>query len=239
MRFVLISRSGKRKLVDSSKDIHTDKGVIPKSKIKPGKLKTHKGEEYVIAHPGLDDLVESMRMGAKPLFGYDTSIFAYLLGLKRGKSIIEAGTGSGGSAIVFANYIHPGQVYTFEKDERFYNIAKRNISEAGVDNVQLVNDDVREASRYVSKVDAIFLDLQNPDDLIPELVDLLVDGGRIGVYTPIFDSIKPVWKELENQGFVSINAIELGFRKIVVKKYARFSQRLFGFPGFFVWGTKF
>ncbi len=238
MRLILISKSGSRIVVDPSKgDVHTNKGVIHSDEIEPGKVvKTHKGEEFLVVAPGIKDTVEIMNMGAKPLFGYDSLAFAYLINLDRGNILIEAGTGSGGATLVFSKFISQGKVYSFEKEKKFYKIAKENLS--GVGNVALINDDVSNASKYVDRVDAIFLDLQNPEHYINTLSSLLKPGGYIGVYSPILDPVRDVWKEMESNGFLGISGIGTGFRKLVVKKYARFSQRLFGFPGFFVWGMK-
>jgi len=84
-----------------------------------------------------------------------------------------------------------------------------------------------------SGFDAIFLDLQHPDKMIRKLKGKLKKNGYMGIYSPIMDDIKPIWRELE-KSFINIRAVLLDHREIQVKKYARIKGML-GFPGFFIW----
>ncbi len=241
---VLLDKSGKRHFVIEGKDVHTSKGVIRKEDLVPGRIaRTHKGYEFLVLRPTVSDLVQSIKGGAKPIYEYHSGIFAYLLGLGKGKNLLEAGTGSAGATLVFANTVYPGKVITFEKEKRFYKVAREVISRSGFDNIILINDDVRNASEYLEKkkigIDSAFLDLQDPERYVGELARILPQGGFLGVYTPVFDSVKPVWEEMEKSGFVGINAILLNMERVLVKKYARLDQEHFGFPGIFIWGRKF
>ena len=249
MRLVLIDRKGKRVLVDwnesDPKPIHTNKGIIKPEDVSVGKLaKTHKGYEFLILKPALCDVIQGLPCGAKPIFEYHSAMFGALLGLERGKTILEAGTGSAGATLMFANMVYPGKVYSFEKEKRFYDVAVKNVEKSGFDNVLLFNEDVLNAKTILSEkgvntVDAIFLDLQDPENKVDSLVDLLKPGGFFGVYTPVFDSIVPVWREFEKNDVVGTRAVALTLQEILVKKYARYKQEFFGFPGFFIWGRKF
>ncbi len=246
MLLLLIGESGFSKLVDfKGNDIHTNKGVIKADSISPGKMvETSKGYRFLVVEPTVKDIVQSIRGGAKPIFEYHSGMFGAMMGLQPGKSVLEAGTGSAGATLVFASMVYPGKVYSFEREDRFYSVAKKNVERSGLDNVVLFNADVSDAFELlgnagVSSVDAIFLDLQDPENRVADLSKLLKPGGFFGVYTPVFDSVIPVWREFEKNGFVRINAIALTMQNIIVKKYARFDQEMFGFPGFFIVARKF
>ena len=247
MYLVLIGQDGFSKLIyfDGKKDIHTNKGIIRSGDIKPGRIvETHKGYKFLVVEPTAKDIVQNIRGGAKPIYEYHSGLFGAMLGLQPGKSLLEAGTGSAGATLIFAAMTNPGKVYTFEREKRFYDVAKKDIELSGLDNIVLFNDDVSNAPAILKKhkvkyVDAVFLDLQDPEDRIGDLSEVLRPGGFFGVYTPVFDSVVPVWREFEKNGFVSIQAVALTMQKIIVKKYARFDQELFGFPGFFVVARKF
>ena len=89
----------------------------------------------------------------------------------------------------------------------------------------------------LKKYEVIFLDLQNPDKAIEKLHNNLEIGGFVGVYTPIIDDIKPVWRKLEELKYFDIRAIQLDNKEVIVKKYARV-KGLLGFPGYFIWARK-
>ncbi len=240
MDLVLLGRDGSKKLISfNGRDIHLETGVIRAQDVKVGSVvKTHKGTPYLVVEPSLRDRIQFIKCGSKPIFEYHSGMFGALMGLQTGKTVLEAGTGSAGATLMFASMVQPGKVYTFEKEERFYKIAKQNIASSGLDNIVLVNDDVTHAGSFVDSVDAIFLDLQDPENKISVLSNLLKPGGYFGVYTPVFDSIVPVWRAFEENGFTDILAISLTLHRVIVKKYARFDQEVFGFPGFFIVARK-
>ena len=179
---------------------------------------------------GVQEKVERMKMGARPIYPYDSGIICAMLDIRPGAKVLEAGTGSGG----FSMYLGEigAKVISYEKNKGFYDIAKRNLK--GYRNIALRQGDV---SRVREKnFDAIFLDLQNPDAMIRRLKGHLKKGGYLGVYSPIMDDIKPIWRELE-KNFINIRAVLLDHKEIQVKKYARVKGML-GFPGFFIWAQK-
>jgi tRNA (adenine57-N1/adenine58-N1)-methyltransferase len=195
------------------------------------------GEEYLILDASIRDRVQHMRKGARPLYEYDAGIVAALLSLQRGYTVIEAGTGSACAALFFANIIQPGRLYTFEREKRFYDIARQNIKNSGLKNIVIKNEDVLSAKIRV-KADAVFIDMQEPWHAIEKLNDNLKPGRFIVIFTPIIDDVKTVFEKLLNSGFVDVRAIQLDLKEIEVKKYARI-KGLFGFPGFIIVGRKF
>ncbi len=249
MRLLLLGEDGYSRIVNyddtEDKDIHTNKGVVRHEDIRVGRIvKTSKGYRFLITRPSVRDIVQNIKGGAKPIYEYHSGMFGAMMGLQPGKTVLESGTGSAGSTLVFASMCYPGKVYSFEREERFYEVARKNVVASGLDNIVLFNEDVSGAvdalnGRGVDSVDAIFLDLQDPENRIEDLSRILANGGFFGVYTPVFDSVTPVWREFERLGYVGIRAIALTNQRVIVKKYTRFDQEQFGFPGFFVIARKF
>jgi len=187
---------------------------------------------FLIAYGVLMDIqekVERIKMGARPIYPYDSGFMAAMLGIRPGIKLLEAGTGSGGFAMYAAEL--GAKIVSYEKNPGFYSIAKENLRE--YKNVKVVLGDVAKAK---GSFDVIFLDLQYPDKMLRKLKNRLNDGGAIGIYTPIMDDIKPVWNELE-KSFINVRAVLLDHKEIQVKKYARIKGML-GFPGFFLWARK-
>lgn len=178
----------------------------------------------------VQEKVERMKMGARPIYPYDAGVICAMMDVKHGSKVLEAGTGSGGFTMFLAEI--GANVLSFEKNEQFHEIAKENLR--GYKNVRLKLGDVAKVRE--SGFDAIFLDLQRPDRMIKKLKPKLKKGGYIGIYSPIMDDIKPVWRELE-KSFINIRAVLLDHKEIQVKKYARVKGML-GFPGFFIWAEK-
>lgn len=217
------------------KDVHTKHGILAAEAVKAGGLlKTTKGEEYLVIAPTLRDRIQHMRKGARPIYEYDAGLIAALLGLDRESRVLEAGTGSACATLVFANIAK--SVETFEREERFYTVAKENVERAGFKNVTMHNADLLGAE--LGEYDAVFLDMADPEKGIEKAAPHLRQGKFLAVFTPIIDDIKPVAEALERLGFIEIRIIQLDLKELEVKKYARV-KGLFGFPGFVLVARKF
>jgi tRNA (adenine57-N1/adenine58-N1)-methyltransferase len=176
---------------------------------------------------GIQQKVEQMRMGARPIYPYDSGLICAMLNVRPGAKVLEAGTGSGG----FTAYLGElgANVLSYEKNKQFYEIAKENLK--GYRNVRVRLGDVSWVKE--KNFDVLFLDLQWPDKMVTRLKNRVKKGGYIGIYTPIMDDIKPVWSVLE-KNFINVRGVLLDHKEIQVKKYARIKGML-GFPGFFIW----
>ena len=84
-----------------------------------------------------------------------------LMKYKAPKNILELGTAIGYSSLFFSEYILPGgKITTFERDEDYYDIAMRNIKNAGKeDAISIVFGDAYENVKKVAGTyDMIFMD---------------------------------------------------------------------------------
>ena len=216
-------------------DVHTKDGVLPAEKVQEGGIvEAPNGKKYLVAEPTLRDRIQNMRKGARPIYEYDAGLIAALLGIGGESIVLEAGTGSACATMVFANIAK--RVESYEREERFYAVARENIEKGGFKNVVLHNNDLLDAK--LGEYDAVFLDMKNPVEGIGKAAPHLKQGRFMAVFTPIIDDVKPVVQKLDELGFIGVRAIMLDLKEIEVKKYARV-KGLFGFPGFIVVGRKF
>lgn len=217
------------------KDVHTKDGILPAADVKKGGvIKSPKGREYLVMEPSLRDRIQNMRKGARPIYEYDAGLITALLGIDKTSRVLEAGTGSGCMTLMLANQAK--SVETFEKEERFYTIAKANVERSGFKNVKMHNIDLLEAE--LNEYDAVFLDMKDPTTGIDKVYPHLETGRFIVIFSPIIDDLKPIANKLEELGFIETRIIQLNLLELEVKKYARV-KGLFGFPGFVVVSRKF
>ena len=90
------------------------------------KMKKIKRKELVRLNPLLDSMVRGPQVILPKDFG---SILAYT-GLGRESRVVEAGAGSGFLMIMLGNVCK--KVYSYERNERFYKLAMKNLERSGL-----------------------------------------------------------------------------------------------------------
>ncbi len=237
--YTLIDAHGNKLVIRKTpKLINTHYGVIKTRELnkavgKRKEVKTHKGYVFLAYESSIQDQVENFKMASRPIYPYDAGIIAAMLSIKKGSKVLESGTGTGGTAYYFSQI--GAEVYSYEKEERFYEKAKENLK--GLKNVHLYNKDVLTAKLRKEFFDAVFIDMQEPERAVKALDYCLKPGGFFGVYSPVMDSIKPVWRAFEALNYFDIRGIQFDNKEVIVKKYARV-KGLLGFPGFFIFARK-
>lgn len=120
------------------------------------------------------------------------TIIAYT-GIGKESIVAEGGSGSGFSAIQFANICK--KVYSYEIREDHYSFAKKNIDKSKLDNIELVNSSIEELN--ISELDLIFLDLKDSHVQIPTLQHLIKKKGYMVGYLPNVEQAKEFSLECE------------------------------------------
>ncbi len=208
----------------------TAKTRFGKVKVDREGIITCDGKTFFACRASLQEDVEMFRMGGRPVYPYDAGIMLAMLGVRRGTRLLDAGTGSG--AVAFLAWNWGADVVSYEKEKRFYEIAKENLSGTSV---RLVNTDVTECSEEEA-YDAVFLDLGEPERVIPHVKKCLKNGGLLGYFSPVVN--ENVHKIMEEEGFINVQGIVLDHQKLRLKKKVGIEPESLGFPGFFVWGRK-
>ncbi len=207
MRYLLLSRDLKV-IAEKGKRISTHLGIIDLKNAREGtKVKSHLGKEFSVVRPNILDLIEKMKRGAQVILPKDIALIIAYTGLMPDWKVLDVGTGSAFSSIFIANYLSKGKVITYEKDERFYKIAKENIEFSGLKNIELVKKDFFRGLKD-KDFDLIILDFEEAEKAIKIAYKSLKVGGYLVVYSPTVNHLLKTCKEIEKFEFAEMKILE-------------------------------
>ena len=195
----------------------THRGEIQHDEIigKPwgSRLYSHTGNPFFLTRPGLADLISNIKRNTQIIYPKDIGYAVMIMGIGPGMHVLEAGTGSGALTTAFAFFVgDSGQVTSYERREQMQNLARHNLERVGLlDRVNLKLGDA-EAGFAERNVDAIFLDLPNPHDYIPQAKDTLKLGGFIGMILPTANQVSKVLPALRANDFAFLEVCEILLR---------------------------
>ena len=117
--------------------LHTHRGVIPHDDLIGipwgTRLSTHLGYPFLFLRPSTDDLVRKLKRTTQIIYPKDTGYILMKMRITPGCRVVEAGTGSGGLALVFAQAVSPtGRVYSYEVRPEMQRLARRNLERLGL-----------------------------------------------------------------------------------------------------------
>lgn len=198
-------------------------------------VKTSKGEKLLVLRPDLLDL-QAKKLKRLPQIVHRKDVGLIITNCSIGSKtrVLEAGTGSAYLTSYLSSVAK--EVVTYESRRRHYNVAKRNIEALGLDNVKIVNKDVRKAAE--KDFDVVVLDLPKPQEVIPAVAKSLKRGGRIAVYSPCIEQSDAAVKALNKLKFVGVRMVELLLRAWESDKCLRPKTQMLGHTGFLVFGRK-
>ncbi len=177
-------------------------------------VKTSKGKTLYIVEPGYIDDVFHMNRRTQVVYPKDSSFILMKLDVFEGKRVVDVGAGSAAMSYLFAKAVgKSGKVYTYERREDFYNLAKDNLTKWEViDRVDLKLKDISSGVEETN-VDAFFLDVPHPWEYISVAWKALKGGGRFCTVVPTTNQVQMVLKEIEEFPFVMVEVWESMFRQ--------------------------
>lgn len=218
---ILIIYKDKRylKRVETGKAFHGRGGILEFDELigKPWGIKIR---HYEVYEPTLEDLIMyGVRRETQIVYPKDSAYICFKLNLKNGSRVMEIGAGSGALTLLFSRATGPeGLVISFEKEERHYNNAKKNIKRfLQWENVQLYHGDGTEYNG--DEVDAVFIDVREPWLCVETVRRHLKWSGLLGIIVPTTNQIAESLKSLS--GFGDIEVLE-----ILARKYKTISERI-------------
>jgi tRNA (adenine57-N1/adenine58-N1)-methyltransferase len=166
---LLVSPDGKRYLIrlKPSEEWHCHKGCIRHDDLigKPlGRtLHTQHGLAILALEPSTHDLIHGLPRASQIIYSKDAAQIVMRLSLYTGRTVVEAGTGSGGLTMMLARSVLPtGHVYSYETRPESYDMARNNLDALGLlPYVTMYNEDIT-GGFHETDVDAVFLDLREP-----------------------------------------------------------------------------
>lgn len=157
------------------------------------------------------DLLAKFKRGPQVILPKDAAALVGLTGVSSGWHCLDAGSGSGWLAAFVGNLIRPnGKLISYERDERWFKLAKENIKTAGLDKiVKVKKGDVNKAPelKKQNSLDLITLDAKDPELIVPRAIKALKPGGFLAVYSPhieqqiaVVDAMRKTSEERSSSG---------------------------------------
>ncbi|MCC6028763.1 MAG: tRNA (adenine-N1)-methyltransferase [Candidatus Korarchaeum sp.] len=244
---VVYGKKGKPKKflvkVKKGKVLHTHKGSIDLSEI-IGKewgcvIKTSKGERVEVHRPILTDYIEKIGRITQIIYPKDAGFMILKSGIKPGDTVVEIGTGSGALTMVLANFLGPsGKLYSYDIRKESLEIAEKNLKLLGISNVILKHKDAKEGIDE-SDVDAIFLDIPDPWEILSEVHEKLRPNGTFLAFLPSCEQVNKTVLRAREVGFGLIEIHEILDREYESdERRTRPSPWMIGHTGFIVIGRK-
>ena len=179
-----------------------------------GKLQTsHTGHPFYLMRPGLSDLITEIKRNTQIIYPKDIGYIIVKMGVGPGTHVLEAGTGSGALTTAFAFFVgDEGKVTSYDNREQMQNLARKNLDR--VDLLSRVDLKMGDATEGFEErdVDAVFLDLTNPYDFIPQVKDSLKLGGYFGTILPTTNQVSRMVAALQSNSFSYVEVCELMLR---------------------------
>jgi len=194
----------------------TDKGQVDLAKLigmEPGDtITSHTGSSFVIRNPRPTDFFAHAKRSGAPMLPKDIGLVIAYTGMNRSDTVLDAGTGSGIAAIFFGGVA--GTVKSYEAREEFAALARKNIEEAKLTNVEVIAADVLTAT---GTFDVVHLDLQVQPEHIAHAHMLLKPGGYLACYTPFLEQMAIV-VDAASALFAEVHSHELIEREMTRSK---------------------
>jgi tRNA (adenine57-N1/adenine58-N1)-methyltransferase catalytic subunit len=200
---------------------HTHIGIIDHKKV-IGKLygsaiKTNKGKIVYALEPTIYDYVMKSQRSTQIVYPKDLGFIAARIGLQSGQKIVEIGTGSGSFTTFLASIVKPkGHVFTYDVDESFMAIARKNIEKAGVSKyVTMEKFDIKTAKKMPQRdADAVIVDLGDPWVVVPQARKMLKGSGAFVSICPTMNQLEKLAAALRQNDFFDIECTEQIVRTI-------------------------
>ena len=238
----LISASNKRfifRLVTDGK-FETHRGYMSHNDMigKPwgSRVLTHMGSPYLLLQPSLADILVETKRNTQIMYPKDIGFILITMDIGPGKHVVEAGTGSGSFTTALAFSVGPqGLVTSYEARPEFQHLAHKNLDRLGLaDRVEFKLRDI--ANGFDERnVDALFLDLPNPQDYLPQAKAALKPGGYFGSILPTTNQVSLLLIALrrENFAFIEVCEILLRYYKAVAERL-RPNDRMIAHTGYLI-----
>ena len=221
---ILASPRGKRRIwrLDPKQDLHTQDGFLKAEDVAAAEfgteVQTSMGIPFRLERPQLHDLVMGIKRQTQIMYPKDMGFICFKLGVGNGRTILEAGSGSGGFTLALSWFSgKEGHVHSFEAREEFHKLAKRNLEWAGLgQNVTLHLRDIvmgfgvdEEDCLNGKKGDALFLDVRTPWEYLSAAREALVPGAPIAFLLPTVEQVGRLIAALEIEPFEETEVCEI------------------------------
>lgn len=211
--------------VSRKQQFHTHVGIIDHKKV-IGKeygsaIKTNKGKIIYLLEPTVYDYVMKSQRSTQIVYPKDLGYIAARTGLQSGHTIVEIGTGSGSLTTFLASIVKPrGHVYTYDVDENFMAIARKNIEKAGISKyVTMEKLDIKNIKKVPqTDADMVVVDLGDPWTVVPQARKMLKGSGYFVAICPTMNQLEKLASALRENDFFDLEFTEQIVRTIEARE---------------------
>ena len=173
-------------------------------------VRTANGYGYLALEPSADDLMRDLPRATQIIYGKDAAQIVWRLNLYPGRTVIEAGTGSGALTMLLGRAVMPwGHVYSYETRPDAFDIARGNLANLGLlPYITLRNEDIS-GGFHETEVDACFLDLREPWVFLDHAWAALKGSGFFGALVPTTNQVSQLLEGLQARPFGDITVEEI------------------------------
>ncbi len=203
--------------IESGKEIQSHKGIIKMSDLIGlswgSVVKSHNGNTFFVLQPALNDILKDTPRNTQILYPKDIGFVLLSLNVGPGKTVLEAGTGSGALTTAFAHTVgSTGHVYTYEARKEMQDVAIKNLKKNYLDDRVTFKLRNIEEGFDEKNADCLFLDVPNSYDYIPQVKNALKPGGFFGGILPTTNQVEKLLKALKENGFAFTEVCEILIR---------------------------
>jgi tRNA (adenine57-N1/adenine58-N1)-methyltransferase catalytic subunit len=220
--------------------LQTHRGVIQHDDLigKPwgSQIFSHLGNSFFLLQPALGDLLKDTPRNTQIMYPKEIGFILVSMGIRPGQHVLEAGTGSGALTRALAFAVgNDGRVTSYEIRPEVQQLAKNNLQKLGLaGRVVLKQRDIG-AGFDETGVDALFLDVQNPNDYIGKVRAALKPGGFFGCILPTANQVSRVLVALREYDFAFTEVVEILLRYYRTEpERLRPTDRMIAHTGFLV-----
>ena len=196
---------------------HTHRGILRHDELigMPwgSQVFSHNGSPFFLLQPPIGDVLRELPRNTQIIYPKELGFILVNMGIGPGQHVVEAGTGSGALTCAFAYIIgSEGRVTSYEVRPDMQNMARRNLDRLGLlERVELKLRSI-ESGFDETGVDALFLDLPNPEDYIPQVRCALKSGGFFGSILPTANQVERLLIALRKNDFAFVEVCEIMLR---------------------------
>ena len=208
----LVTSGDREFLLSPGEEKGTDLGVLvlPEDAEPGDVVETHLGESFAVRELRGPDLFDHMERTGAPMMPRDVGLVLGHTGASAGDRVLDAGTGTG----VLAAYLGRAgaSVVTYESNPEFADVARRNMSLAGVtDRVEVRTGDLTDRLEDLVEAepfDVLTLDTRDAPAVVARAPSLLAPGGFLAVYTPFVEGTRDAAVAAREAGLAGVETYE-------------------------------
>lgn len=234
---VLLRAEGGREYLATVKDerLHTDLGLVDLKGVEGlewgSTIASHLGKPFTVLRPRATDFFKHVKRTGAPMMPKDIGAIIAYTGLCPMDTVLDAGTGSGVLAI-YLGFIAK-KVISYEVNEHFVSVARKNVAQAGLSNVEVRHGDIlEEIEKLEGPFDVVTLDMQDAPSAVEGVYRVLVPGGFLASYSPFFEQAMETRKAVERAGFANYSTIMISEQELEVGKRGTRPSTRVGHTGF-------